>query len=158
MHPDAWTAPSADVIGDVRLGEGANVWYGAVLRGDVMPITIGARTNIQDLAMVHATTDVSQTVIGDDVTVGHGAILHGCRVGNGSLIGMGAIVLDNAEIGEFCLVGAGSVVTPGKKFGDGVVLMGSPAKVVREVTEQERANFLESARHYVELAQAHSES
>lgn len=153
-----WVAPSADVIGRVTLGEDVNVWYQAVLRGDVMPIVIGARTNIQDLAMVHATTDVSETIIGEDVTVGHHAILHGCTVGDGSLIGMGAVLLDNVEIGARCLVGAGSLVTPGKKFPDGVVLMGSPARIVRETTDEEHAAFLESARHYVALARQHAES
>lgn len=152
----AWVAPSADVIGEVLLGEDVNIWYQAVLRGDVMPIEIGARTNIQDLAMVHATTGISRTVIGADVTVGHNAILHGCTVGDGSLIGMGAILLDNVEIGARCLVGAGSVVPPNKKFPDGVVLIGNPAKVVRETTPEEHAAFLESARHYVNLARQHA--
>ncbi len=150
-------APSADVIGDVTLGDEANVWYGAVLRGDVMPIRIGARTNIQDLALVHASSDISQTTVGHDTTVGHGAILHGCKVGNFCLIGMGAIVLDNAEIGDYCLVGAGSLVTPGKRFEPGSVIMGSPARRVRDVTDAERAQFAESALHYVALAAQHAQ-
>lgn len=154
----AWAAPSADLIGRVELGVDANVWYGAVLRGDVAPIRIGARTNVQDLCLIHATTDISQTTVGDDVTIGHGAILHGCQVGNGCLIGMGSIVLDNVELGEFCLVGAGSLLTPGKKFPSGSVIMGSPGRVVRQVTDAERADFLESARHYVELARQHAGS
>lgn len=154
----AWVAPSADVIGDVTLADEANVWYGAVLRGDVAPIVVGARTNIQDLALIHATRDISSTTIGHDTTVGHGAILHGCTVGNFCLIGMGAIVLDNAEIGDYSLVGAGSLVTPGKKFPAGSVLMGSPARVVREVTAAERAQFEASAAHYVIAAAEHADA
>lgn len=158
LHATAWAAPSADLIGDVTLGSDANVWYGAVLRGDVMPIEIGARTNIQDLALVHATSDISRTIVGADVTVGHGAILHGCTVGDFCLIGMGAIVLDNVELGEFCLVGAGALLTPGKKFPAGSVVMGSPGRVVRQVTDAEREQFRASAQHYVDLARQHARS
>lgn len=157
LENGAWVAASADVIGDVVLGEQANVWYGAVLRGDVMPIRVGARTNIQDQALVHASTDISRATVGHDTTVGHGAILHGCTVGNFCLIGMGAIILDNAEIGDYSLVGAGSLVTPGKSFPSGSVIMGSPARVVRQVTDAERAQFEESAKHYVLLASRHAE-
>lgn len=143
------------VIGRVTLRDQASVWYNAVLRGDVHDIVIGERTNIQDLSMLHATTGVSPTIIGNDVTVGHRAILHGCSIGHTSLIGMGAIILDEAEIGEYSLVGAGALVTPGKKYPARSVILGSPGKVVRETTDAEIEGFLESARHYVEMAQKH---
>ncbi len=147
----ATIAPGAKVIGQVTLGEDVGVWFNSVLRGDVQPITIGDRTNIQELVMVHATTGVQPTVIGDDVTVGHRAILHGCTVGNGCLIGMGSIVLDEVELGDHCLVAAGAVLTPGKKYPAGSVIMGTPGKVVRQVNDADIEAFLESAKHYVEL-------
>lgn len=153
-----WVAPSADVVGEVILGEDVNIWYGAVLRGDVAPIVVGARSNIQDLAMVHATKGVSRTIVGADVTVGHGAILHGCRIADFCLIGMGAIVLDNVEVGEYCLIGAGALLAPGKKIPPGSVVMGNPGRIVREVTDAERRQFEASARHYVEYARRHAAS
>jgi carbonic anhydrase/acetyltransferase-like protein (isoleucine patch superfamily) len=157
LEQGAWIAPSADVIGEVTLGEDVNVWYGAVIRGDVMPISVGARSNVQDLSLLHATSGVSRTTIGTDVTVGHRAVLHGCTIGNFCLIGMGAIVLDNVEIGDYCLIGAGALLTPGKKIPSGSVVLGSPGKIVREVTDAERRQFEESASHYVLLARQHAE-
>lgn len=153
-----WIAPSADVVGEVILAEDVNIWYGAVLRGDVAPIVIGPRSNIQDLAMVHATRGISRTIVGADVTVGHGAILHGCQIADFCLIGMGAIVLDNVEIGEYCLIGAGALLSPGKKIPPGSVVMGNPGRIVREVTDAERAQFEASARHYVDYARRHAAS
>lgn len=145
-------------MGDVHLGDGANVWYGSVLRGDVMPIRVGARTNIQDLTVVHVTSGEYPTHIGHDVTVGHRAIIHGCTVGDFCLIGMGAILLDGAEIGDYSLIGAGAVVTPGTKIPPGSLVLGSPGRVVRQVSDEEREGFVDSARHYVELARRHRAS
>lgn len=154
----AWVAPSADVMGDVELGDDASVWYGAVLRGDVMPIRVGARTNIQDLTVVHVTSGQFPTTIGDDVTVGHRAILHGCTVDHYCLIGMGAIILDGAHVEPYCLVGAGALVTPGTRIPEGSLVLGAPAKVIRPVTDDDRRAFEASAAHYVELARRHAAS
>ncbi|MEZ4301183.1 MAG: gamma carbonic anhydrase family protein [Polyangiaceae bacterium] len=152
-HPvvgrDAWIAPNATVIGDVELGEASSVWFGAVLRGDIGSIRIGARTNIQDLACVHLTDGLSNTVVGADVTVGHGAILHGCTVGDRCLIGMGSIVLDNAVIGEGSVVAAGSLVPPRMVVPPGSLVRGNPAKVIRPVTEDEAKMGVYGAEHYV---------
>lgn len=143
-----WVAPDAHVIGDVRLGEDVGVWFGAVLRGDNDPITIGARSNIQDGAMLHADMGVPCT-IGADVTVGHHAILHGCTVGDNSLIGMGATLLNGAVIGRNCIVGANALVTEGKVFPDFSLIVGSPAKVVRELPPEAAGNLKRSAEGYV---------
>ena len=152
---DVFLAENAVITGDVEIGQSASIWYGAVLRGDVGEIAIGARTNVQDLAVIHTTGGVSTAWIGEDVTIGHGAIVHGARVGARSLIGMGAIVLDNAEIGEEVLVAAGALVPPGMKVPSGSMVRGSPGKVVRELTTEERAGGRLSAEHYVELARAY---
>jgi carbonic anhydrase/acetyltransferase-like protein (isoleucine patch superfamily) len=152
----AWVAPSADVIGDVEIGEESSVWYGCVVRGDVFPIRIGARTNVQDQCVLHVTHDKYATVLHDDVTIGHRVVLHGCTVESGALVGIGAIVLDQAVIGAGALVGAGSLVTPGTKVPPGMVAMGSPAKIVREVTDAERAWMRESVGIYVRLAREHA--
>lgn len=154
----AWVAPGARVMGDVELGAGANVWYNAVLRGDVHSIRVGARTNIQDLVMLHVVSGRFGCIVGEDVTVGHSAVLHGCTIGRGCLIGMGAIVLDGAQIGEFSLVGAGALVAPGKVIPPRSVVMGSPGKVVRQVTDEEVESFLHSAVHYMALAERHRAS
>jgi carbonic anhydrase/acetyltransferase-like protein (isoleucine patch superfamily) len=148
----AWVADSAQVIGDVHLGDHASVWFGAVLRGDNTRLHIGCRSNIQDGAIVHS--DVGSPVhLGDDVTVGHQAMLHGCTVGDGSLIGIQAVVLNGARIGKGCLVAAGAVVTEGKEFPDGSLIMGAPAKVARELTPEQLAGLLRSAASYVAKAQ-----
>jgi carbonic anhydrase/acetyltransferase-like protein (isoleucine patch superfamily) len=146
--PDsAWVAPSADLIGKVVLGEGATVWFGAVLRADNEPMRIGANSNIQDNSVVHS--DIGQpTTIGDNVTIGHQVILHGCTVGDNSLIGMGTTILNGARIGRNCLVGAGSLVTEGKVFEDGWLIMGRPAKAVRELTGDQQAGLMASAEGY----------
>jgi carbonic anhydrase/acetyltransferase-like protein (isoleucine patch superfamily) len=146
-----WIAPTAAVIGKIRLGQDASVWFNAVLRGDNDWITIGAGSNIQDNAVCHTDAGLPLTV-GADCTVGHSAILHGCTIGDGSLIGMGATVLNRAEIGKGCLIGANSLVTEGKKIPDGSLAVGAPAKVIRALTDEERENLLQSARHYVENA------
>lgn len=147
----AWVADSAQVIGDVELGPDASVWFGVVIRGDTDTIRIGRGTNIQDASVLHADKGMPLT-IGDHVTVGHKAMLHGCTVGEGSLIGIGAVVLNGAKIGKGCLVGAGALVTEGKEFPDGSMIIGSPAKAVKELTEQQRQGLMFSALHYVENA------
>lgn len=152
LAPASWVADSAQVIGRVELGEGASVWFGSVVRGDSEAIRIGKRTNVQDGSVLHADTGVP-LVLGDDVTVGHKVMLHGCHIGDGCLIGIGAIVLNGARIGKGCLVGAGSLVTEGKEFADGSMILGSPARVVRQLTPEQSAELLKIAAHYVENAE-----
>lgn len=151
LSDGAWVAPSADVIGDVRLGEGASIWFGAVVRGDNTPILIGARSNVQEGAALHSDPGAPLT-IGDEVTVGHHAILHGCTVGARTLIGMGAIVLNHAVIGEECIVGAGALVTEGKSFPPGSLIVGSPARAVRTLDASAKAMLRASAAVYVAKA------
>lgn len=151
---DAWVADSATVLGRVRLAAQASVWYGAVLRGDNDLVRVGARSNVQDGAVLHADAGVALT-IGDDVTVGHQVMLHGCTVGDGTLIGIQSVVLNGARIGRHCLVGAQSLVTEGKEFPDGALIMGSPAKVVRMLAPEQIERLMWSARHYVEQAARH---
>ncbi|MFK7988780.1 MAG: gamma carbonic anhydrase family protein [Sandaracinaceae bacterium] len=151
VDAEAWVAPSADVIGDVHVGAEATVWFGAVLRGDVMPIHIGARTSIQDNSVVHSTGGWHPTLVGEDCTVGHSVILHGCTVGDRVLVGMGSIVLDEASIGADTILGAGSLVTARTEIPAGVLAMGRPAKVIRPLREDERARIREAAEHYVAL-------
>ncbi|MDO9143640.1 gamma carbonic anhydrase family protein [Rhodoferax sp.] len=148
----AWVADSAEVMGDVVLGEQVSLWFGVVARGDTAAIRIGSQTNIQDLSVLHADVGMPLT-IGSGVTVGHKAMLHGCTVGDDSLIGIGAVVLNGAKIGKGCLVGAGSLVTEGKEFPDGSMIMGTPAKVVRQLTPEQLQGLRDSARHYVANAQ-----
>ena len=146
-----WIAPNASVIGDVALGDDCSVWFGATLRGDNERITLGARSNIQDGATLH--TDLGFPLdLGEDCTVGHNAILHGCRIGAGALIGMGAIVLNGAKIGAGSLVGAGALVTEGKEFPERSLIVGSPARLARTLDEAAVAALLASAAHYVENA------
>lgn len=144
---DAWVAPGADLIGDVRLAEAASVWFNAVVRADNTPITIGARSNVQDGAMLHSDPGAPCTV-GEDCTVGHHAILHGCTIGDRVLVGMGAVVLNRAVIGDDCLIGAGALVTEGKVFPPGSLIVGSPARAVRELDEAARALLKASAAVY----------
>jgi len=150
---DAWVAETAIVTGDVDLGAEVSIWYGASVRGDEAKIRIGARTNLQDNCVVHCDHGDPQTV-GDDCTVGHGAILHGRRLGNRCLVGMGAILLQRSEIGDECLIGAGTVVTEGMKVPKRSVVLGVPGKVVRKVTDAEVKKFLQSAKAYAALALA----
>lgn len=147
----AWVADSAQVMGDVELAEDVSVWFGVVIRGDTETIRIGARSNIQDASVLHADVGLP-LIVGDDVTVGHHVMLHGCTVGDGSLIGMGAVVLNGAKIGKGCLVGAGALVTEGKEFADGSMIVGSPARVIRQLTPEQLAGLKQSAQHYVENA------
>jgi carbonic anhydrase/acetyltransferase-like protein (isoleucine patch superfamily) len=148
----AWVADSAQVMGAVNLHAGASVWFGSVLRGDTETIEIGEGSNIQDGSVLHADHG-KPLVVGKHVTVGHMVMLHGCTIGDESLIGIGAVVLNGAKIGRNCLVGAGSLVTEGKEFPDGSMIMGSPAKVVRELSSEQIEGLRQSAKHYVANAQ-----
>ena len=153
VHSSVWIAEGAVVVGDVTLHANANIWFTAVLRGDIESLTIGENTNIQDGAVCHADPDYP-LIIGKGVTVGHRAIVHGARVGDNSLIGMGAILLNGATIGDNCIVGAGALVTQNKVFPDNSLILGSPAKLVRELTPEEIEINRQSASHYVTKAQA----
>jgi len=144
-----FVAQTASVIGDVTLGDDASIWFGTVVRGDVHHIRIGARTNIQDNCVVHVTNDRWPTLIEEDVTIGHGVIAHGCVIRRGCLLGMGSRILDGAEVGEFSLVGAGALVTEGSKFPARSLVIGFPAKVKRELTDEEVERLRQSARSYV---------
>ncbi len=149
IEQNVFIASSADIIGDVSIGENSSVWYQVVLRGDVMPIKIGKKTNIQDQVCIHGTYKKAAAVIGDNVTVGHRAVLHGCTIENNCLIGMGAIVMDNAHIPHDCIVGAGAVVLGGAKFEPYSLIIGSPAKVKRKLTKDEISFLVQSADNYV---------
>lgn len=152
IHPSAVLLRGAVVSGDVTLGEGVSVWYNSVLRGDLAPIQVGKNSNIQENAVLHI--DLGKPcVLGEGVTVGHGAILHGCTVGDNTVVGMGAIVLSGAVIGRDCIIGAGALVTGKTVIPDGSLALGSPARVVRPLTPEERLKNQENARAYLQLAQ-----
>jgi carbonic anhydrase/acetyltransferase-like protein (isoleucine patch superfamily) len=153
-----YVADTARIIGDVEIGVDSSVWFGSVLRGDVGAIRIGARTNIQDLSMLHMSFGISNTVIGDEVTVGHNVIIHGGVIGDGALIGMGAILLDNCEIGAEALIAAGTLITIGTKIPPRTLVVGQPGKVVRELREDEWLQGRQLAARYVEVARAHRAS
>ena len=144
-------AETCAVIGDVEIGDETSIWYGTVIRGDVMPIRIGARTSVQDNTVVHVTAGRYGTTIGNDCTIGHGAIIHACTVEDFCLIGMGSVILDGARIGRGSLVGAGALVTPGTDIPPDSLVIGSPAKVKRPINEKEREQIVFGAAHYVEL-------
>lgn len=152
----ACVSPSASISGEVSLGRDSSVWHNTTLRGDIAPIEIGARTNIQDGAVLHVAVDLP-CVLGDDVTIGHGAIVHGCKIGDRCLVGMGAIILNGAEIAEDCIVGAGALVTEGKKIGPRSLLLGSPAKVARTLSDDELRDILDNAASYVALSKKAAE-
>ena len=161
---NSWIAQSADVIGDVACGNDCSIWFGCVVRGDVHYIKIGNRTNIQDLSMIHVThykkedkSDGNPTIIGDDVTIGHRVMLHGCTIKNACLIGMSATILDGAVIGKESIVGAGALVTKNKIFPPRSLIMGSPAKVVRELTQKEVEELYNSASRYVKFKSDYQE-
>ncbi|MEZ4401982.1 MAG: gamma carbonic anhydrase family protein [Kofleriaceae bacterium] len=155
LHPDAFVAPQTSIIGDVVVGAASSIWFGTVIRGDVMPIRIGEATSIQDNSVIHVTDGVAGTTVGDRVTVGHRVILHACVVEDDCLIGMGAIILDGARIGRGSVVGAGALVTPGTDIPPGSFVLGAPARVRRPVEERERAWIAGSAAHYVALARTY---
>lgn len=149
---DVYLAETATVIGDVVLGDEASVWFNAIVRGDVGKIVIGKRTNVQDLTMIHVTGGEADTTVGDDVTIGHRVVLHGCRVGDGCLIGIGAILLDHVVIGDGSVVGAGALVTPGTKIPPRSLVLGSPARVVRPLRDEDARMGIDGALRYLELA------
>jgi len=151
VHPTAFIEASAHLIGDVEVGEDASVWFNTAIRGDVNSIRIGRGSNIQDGSVIHVNRRGSPTVLEEFVTVGHGARLHGCHINSNCLIGIGAIVLDGAVLGEECLVAAGSLVAPGTKVARGSLLMGVPARVVRQVTDRDLDLIRRSAQNYVQL-------
>jgi carbonic anhydrase/acetyltransferase-like protein (isoleucine patch superfamily) len=151
ISDSAWVADSAQVMGNVELGDEVSVWFGVVVRGDTEIIRIGRGSNIQDLSVLHADVGMPLTV-GEGVTVGHKVMLHGCSIGDGCLIGIGAVVLNGARIGKHCLVGAGSLVTEGKEFPDGSMILGSPARAVRPLNAAQLTSLQQSARQYVDNA------
>ena len=150
----AWVAESASVIGRVELQAGASVWYGSVLRGDNEWITIGERSNVQDGCVLHTDMGFPMT-LGADVSLGHMVMLHGCTIGDGSLVGIGSVVMNGAKIGRNCIVGAGSLVTEGKEFADNSLIVGSPAKAIRTLTDEQAAKLKLNAAHYVANAMRH---
>ncbi len=165
LGSNTWIAPSADVVGDVTCGEDCSIWFGCVVRGDVHYITIGNRVNIQDLSMIHVThykkadkSDGNPTIIGDDVTIGHRVMLHGCRIESACLIGMSATILDGAIIGKESIVGAGALVTKNKVFPPRSLIVGSPAKVVRELSDEEVKELYASAHRYVKFKKDYEDS
>jgi len=151
----AFVAPSADLIGDVVIGPRSTIWYGAVLRGDVQSIRIGEDTSIQDNTVIHVDSSGFSTVVGDRVTVGHSVVLHGCKIGDDALVGIGSIVLNGAEVGAGAMIGAGSLVTPGTQVPAGMLALGSPARVKRPLTDEEKKQMREGAEHYVRLGREH---
>ena len=157
IHPDTFIAEGARLVGRVILKEGASVWYNCVLRADVADIIIGRRSNIQDNGVVHVDFDVP-TVLGDDVTVGHGAVLHACAIGNNCIIGMGAIILDGAVIPPNSIVGAGSLVPPRKTYAEGSLILGSPARFARRLSEDEIVHLPKHAADYVAFWRAYRET
>ncbi len=154
IAPTAWVAENATVLGRVRMGQNSSVWYGAVLRGDNDAITLGDRVNVQDGSVLHTDHGWPMT-LGNDVSIGHLVMLHGCSIGEGTLVGIQSVVLNGAKIGRNCLVGAGSVVTEGKEFPDNSLILGSPAKVVRELSPEQVARMRMAAAYYVENAVRH---
>ncbi len=150
LAPGVFVASGAQIIGDTEIGEDSSIWFNTVIRGDCNYIRIGKRTNIQDGTVIHVTNTFHPTIIGDDVTVGHGVVLHGCRISNLCLIGMGAIVMDDVTIPERCLVAAGSLVPPGKTFNPGTLIKGNPAREARALSDKELGEFERSVRYYLE--------
>lgn len=146
-----YMAEGARIVGDVSIGANCSIWYNAVIRGDSNTIVIGKNTNVQDNAVLHVSHRYALS-IGDNVTIGHGAIVHGCTIGNNVLIGMGAIVLDGADVGDNCIIGAGALVTQNKVIPEGSLCFGNPAKVVREITDEEKASILKNANEYSDEA------
>ncbi len=151
IHPTAWVAPTAVLIGDVRLGPGANIWFNCVLRGDTNPIIVGARSNVQDGTVIHVDHGENFTEIGDDVTIGHAAIIHACKLRNRAFIGMGATVMDGAVVEEGGMLSAKGLLGPGKRIGANELWIGAPAKLLRVMSDAERAKWDETVPHYMGL-------
>ena len=165
IEESAWIAPGAAIIGDVKIGKECSIWFGVVIRGDVHKIRIGNRVSVQDLSMIHVThykkedkSDGSPTIIGDDVTIGHKVMLHGCTIEDACLIGMSATILDDAVIGKESIVGAGALVTKGKKFPPRSLILGSPAKVVRSLSDKEVEELYNSASRYVKFMEGYRDA
>jgi carbonic anhydrase/acetyltransferase-like protein (isoleucine patch superfamily) len=158
VDDSAFIAPGAFVIGDVEVGPESSVWYNSVIRGDEEPIRIGARCNIQDGSVIHTTGGVADTWIGDDVLIGHGCIIHGCRLDHGAFVGMGATILDHAVIEKEGMLAAGALLTPGKRVESGQLWGGSPARFMRPLTEKDFTDMSESVTMYIELAKAHRQA
>lgn len=156
IDPSAWLAPGSVVVGDVEIGSDCSIWYGVVIRGDVHSIRIGSRTNVQDQSVLHVTAGRFALHVGAEVTIGHRAVVHGCRVGDSALIGIGAVVLDGAEVGEGALIGAGSVVTPGTLIPPRMLALGTPARPIRPLDSEERRLQRERTLGYVETARNHA--
>ena len=157
MDPNSWAAPNAVLIGKVELKKDSNVWFNATLRGDIEPIVIGEGTNIQDGSVLH--TDPGYPLkVGKNVTVGHMVMLHGCTIGDNSLIGIGAVILNNAKIGKNCLIGAKALITENKEIPDNSLVIGSPGKIVRELTEKEKKALIENSKHYQDNWKRYSKS
>ncbi len=152
IKEDVFIAPNAYIIGDVKIEEKSSIWFGTVVRGDVNYIRIGKKTNIQDLTMVHVTTAKYPTEIGDCVTIGHRAMIHGCIIGNYCLIGMGTIIMDGVKISDNTIVAAGALIPPGKSFPEGVLIKGYPAQIARELTEEEIEEIKRLAEHYYNIS------
>lgn len=155
LHESVYVAPSADVIGDVEIEEGSSIWFNCVVRGDVNHIRIGKRSNIQDGTVIHVSNGTHPTIVGDDVLVGHNCIIHGCTLEDGSFVGMGATVLDGAVVESGGMVAAGALLTPNKRVPSGQLWGGTPAKYIRDLTEEQRKNLTSGANHYAELAQVY---
>lgn len=158
VAPSAFIAPTAAVIGDVEIGEDSSVWYHCVLRGDTHPIRVGARSNIQDGTIVHVAAGTLPAIIGDDVTIGHACIIHACTLENHAFVGMGATVLDGAVIEQGGMLGAGGLLAPGKRIGRNELWLGSPARLVRVMSAEERAGWDRNAVHYAALGKRHAAS
>ena len=158
IHPDAWIAPGAQVVGDVKIGAQSSIWHNAVVRGDVMSIRIGARSNIQDGSVVHVTTHTGPTNIGDEVLVGHMVMLHACTLMDRAFVGLGAIVMDDCVIESQGMLGAGALLTPGKRIRSGELWLGRPAKFVRMLSKEEMASNLQGIANYIRLAEQHRSS
>ncbi|MCC5816552.1 MAG: gamma carbonic anhydrase family protein [Leptospira sp.] len=148
IDPTAFIAPSAEIIGDVHIGKNSSIWFQCLIRGDVNYIRIGENVNIQDMSLIHVARNVYPVNIGNNVSLGHRVTLHGCTLKDNSFVGMGATIMDDVELGEFSFVAAGSLVTPGKKIPPGVLVMGSPAKIVRDINEKEREIITRTAENY----------
>jgi len=157
LHPSAFVAEGALVIGDVEIGERSSIWFGSVVRGDVNSIRIGARSNVQDLSVIHVSAGTHPTTVGDDVTIAHRVILHGCTVKDRSQVGMGAIVMDGAVVGPDAMVAAGALVPPGMVVPEGMLAVGSPARVKRALTAEEREGIRTRAARYAEYADRYRE-
>ncbi|MCB0308836.1 MAG: gamma carbonic anhydrase family protein [Bdellovibrionales bacterium] len=150
VHESVYLSPNAYVIGQVEIGQQSSVWFGSVVRGDVHSIRIGDRTNIQDLSIVHVTKSRFSVSIGSDVTIGHGVKIHGCTIDNAVLVGIGAILLDGCHVHEMSMIAAGTLVPPGVEIPSGVLAMGSPAKIKRELTSEEKSYIVRSAKNYID--------